>query len=106
MVWAYKCVLVACKIGTLLVCLVMCNISTHTYFTSFSAERLRTFEIRVGNNKESFTLNELCLFQNDYIPGALVKCPCTQPLLGSIVSVQLLRFDYFTVCEVEVIAYI
>ena len=76
------------------------------HYSCFKAEFLRNFEIRVGTS-DDITGLELCYHQSPQVPsGATVTYPCTTPLYGQFVSVQVLNgLEGLTLCEVQVFGF-
>ena len=68
--------------------------------------KLAQFEIRVGEKEAGSTLNPLCGVYDGIVPrGGLAIVNCTNPLLGSVVSVRSMKTDtYLILCEFEVMA--
>ena len=67
---------------------------------------LAQFEIRVGEKDTGSTLNPLCGVYHGIVSKAgHAVVNCTSPLLGSVVSVRMMRKStYLLLCEFEVMA--
>jgi hypothetical protein len=68
-----------------------------------AAERLSNFEIRVGNTRptDANITNSLCAAYPGAAPPGPTRYPCTSPIKGRYVTVQLLGKGYLTVCELQ-----
>lgn len=68
------------------------------------AQRLKNFQIRVGNTKPAGDMasNALCAEVPGQLPGGPTTIQCTGTVAGRYLVVQLKGADWLTVCEVQV----